>query len=133
MPGTRPGCAAGGRPGSSISRPTGPTTSMLPRGSSWSSVGGRHVLGIGVGVLGVRDRRAVELVVAIVFAWVFHILFGHEGRPSRPDRARASRRGNGARRRTRDRAEARRAGGAHPRDRKRAGPPAAARGRAADP
>lgn len=45
------------------------------------------VLRVAVGLVGIGDGRLLELVVPVVGARAFHILFGHEGRPSRPVRA----------------------------------------------
>src|SRR5207247_2767149 len=97
----------------------------------------RGLIGAGIVVsvarsFGIRHWRLIDLVVAIVFARAFLILFCHEGRSPRHVRTRTSRRRHGARRREGDRAEARRGGGTRPLERAGPGPAAAARGRPAD-
>src|SRR4029077_16673452 len=81
----------------------------------------------------IRDRRLVDFLVAVVFAWVILILFGHEGRSARQFRTRTSRGCNGPGRGSWDGPEARRPGRARPCERAGAGPAATAPGRSADP
>ena len=72
-----------------ISRLCGKITCMnrRTRMSARSLIRFRVVVRVGVLVRRVGHGRLVELVVPVVFARVFHILFAHEGRPARQHRA----------------------------------------------
>jgi hypothetical protein len=77
MRGTSRRSAAGGTPASSRCHAMSPTTSTRRRGSCSSSVRARDVVLVRIRLrsLRIRNRRLVDLVVAVIFARLFHILF----------------------------------------------------------